>query len=287
MQVEGELEAINADPSQDSIQTRIRSPLSRDWENAIRASLPEDVRNVDPFPAHRISPSLVAKRPTVSERESMEFVRRHTTIPVPRVFSNDAELLFMQLVEAQTLLACWDTLPWFLQLRIACTLRMYLKEMRALKRSYPGNIVDGRIDGIFFTDNSRSKFGRCQSPDDLRRICTYAAYLAWSRRPHFENSTSASPPDPEFDWSPVFVHGDLSMTNILLDRNGTVWLIDWGWAGFYPACLEALAMRHSNLIALGDVVPRSWDRYRTFIAGSTNGSMVKFWYNVRASVHHI
>ncbi|KZV68672.1 hypothetical protein PENSPDRAFT_582059 [Peniophora sp. CONT] len=283
--VSRELATIKND---DDVRDLEKSALSRSWENDIKASLPEDLRDSSCFPAHRITPSLVSKSASISERESMEFVRQHTTIPVPRTHRADLRSLIMDRIDGENLLSCWGRLSWFRQLRVACTLRLYVKQLRALKRSYPGNIVNGGVSGLFFEyDYSTEKLGPFSSSGALRRYCTYAAYKQWQYRSRFGTNEVEPPPNADFDWSPVFVHGDLNMSNILLDRGGTVWLIDWAWAGYYPVCLEALAMRHSNVNVLPDVVPASWERYRTFIAGPTTGGMEKFWYRVLASMRRL
>ncbi|KAJ3500362.1 hypothetical protein NLJ89_g9832 [Agrocybe chaxingu] len=52
----------------------------------------------------------------------------------------------------------------------------------------------------------------------------------------------ATPPFPgNGDERLVFVHGDLSPSNILLSDDGVLWLIDWADAGYYPEWMEAVA----------------------------------------------
>ncbi|KZV64322.1 hypothetical protein PENSPDRAFT_171139 [Peniophora sp. CONT] len=188
----------------------------------------------------------------------------------------------MDRVEGEPLIGCWDRLSSFRRLRVACTLRLYIRQLHALRRSQLGTLGTGLVGGLFFQfDGSESKeFGPYESVQGLRRFCTFAAHLGWQRLSQFQDGERSPPPQPQFDWSPVFVHGDLNMANILLDRRGTVWLIDWAWAGFYPACLDTLAMRHSNLFALKDIVPASWERYRGFIAGPSARASEAFWHHV-------
>jgi hypothetical protein len=46
-----------------------------------------------------------------------------------------------------------------------------------------------------------------------------------------------------------FAHGDLTARNVLRDRAGALWLIDWEWAGLYPAGYD-LAFLWFSLIDL-------------------------------------
>jgi thiamine kinase-like enzyme len=61
----------------------------------------------------------------------------------------------------------------------------------------------------------------------------------------------------------VFTHNDLNMRNILLDDEGRLWLVDWGWSGFFPTGFEYLAMRFA---AQKDQEPQDWQTSVKFIA---------------------
>ena len=41
----------------------------------------------------------------------------------------------------------------------------------------------------------------------------------------------------------VFTHNDLNMRNILLDDDKRLWIVDWGFSGFFPTWFEYLGMR--------------------------------------------
>jgi thiamine kinase-like enzyme len=40
----------------------------------------------------------------------------------------------------------------------------------------------------------------------------------------------------------VFCHGDICRRNIILEDGGSICLVDWGYAGFYPRFFELLAL---------------------------------------------
>ncbi|KIM39117.1 hypothetical protein M413DRAFT_29676 [Hebeloma cylindrosporum] len=69
-------------------------------------------------------------------------------------------------------------------------------------------------------------------------------------------------PDHE-EWPLVFTHGDLSLSNVMLSDDGTLWIVDWADSGFYPPWMEALGVyRYENH-------PQSWKRLRWLIVGPT------------------
>ncbi|TFY67197.1 hypothetical protein EVG20_g4022 [Dentipellis fragilis] len=171
-------------------------------------------------------------------------------------------------------------------IRAAHSVRTYIKQLRTLKRPDAGHLYDGYISGIFFSEGDYGPFDDVIS---FRRFCTRVAYLGWEVLAGRDISLSEPPgplPNADFDWTPTFVHGDLNMMNIILDKCGRLWVIDWGNTGFYPPCIESLAMRHSNELILQNRVSLSWSRYRQFIAGPTSEDEEKFWDNVYLGFIH-
>jgi beta-xylosidase len=53
------------------------------------------------------------------------------------------------------------------------------------------------------------------------------------------------------------------MRNILLDDEGRLWLVDWGWSGFFPTGFEYLAMRFA---AQKDRELKGWQTSIKFMA---------------------
>lgn len=227
-------------------------------------------------PTHRITPHLVVKEPTPSERAAMEYIRQNTNIPVPRLYFDNLSWLVMEYIEGQMLYECWDSLGIFRRFQVACTLRMYVKEMRALTSQRVGDVNKGIVDGVVFDQKERGPF------DDLeqfRRFCDLASVVGWqSARVRADPSAPTRPPISDGDWTPVFTHGDLNTTNIILGNDGVLWLVDWGSAGFYPASIEALAMKFVDGDGgPGDRMPASWASYRRFIVGHVSKSESLFW----------
>lgn len=87
------------------------------------------------------------------------------------------------------------------------------------------------------------------------------------------------PPTIDDNWLPyVFAHHDLHLGNIILADDGTLWLIDWSYSGFFPRCMESV------VLGFYSDAPMSWNRYRRFIAG-VFPSYDKFWGFFADDVH--
>ncbi|KAI9065895.1 hypothetical protein FKP32DRAFT_1590214 [Trametes sanguinea] len=255
-----------------------------DWEEELKQRLlVPDARSVG---VHRITPSLLAKEvDTKSERASMEFVRQHTTIPVPRTYHPHLPWLVMDYIEGDMLMECWHKQSAFMQFRIACTLRGYVKQLHSLKRDTMGTIDEGNVHGIVFEEQV---FSSLQPVPRFRRFCDMAALLGWKIIAH-RNEQAGVPlptvPKMPSNWSPTFIHGDLNNSNILLDKHGVLWLLDWDSAGFYPPSLETWAMQFVADELHAEDTPPSWRRYRNFIAGKVSTEEKEYWMHVYTVIH--
>jgi serine/threonine protein kinase len=56
----------------------------------------------------------------------------------------------------------------------------------------------------------------------------------------------------------VFSHQDLAPRNIILDKEGKIWLIDWGMSGWYPVYFEYTSMQNFNEITWGRMARLRW-----------------------------
>ncbi|TFY76978.1 hypothetical protein EWM64_g7035 [Hericium alpestre] len=260
----------------------MNNPLDSAWGESLKRRLGvEDALYVT---VNRITPSLVVKRPMLSERASLDFVRKNTSIPIPHDLCPHLPYLVMHFVDGEMLYESWDKLSRFMQFRIACTLRLYTKQLRSLTGPAPGALVDGRVNGAVFDENVYGPFTDAQS---FRRFCEFVAFCGWKTRVlGAVGDGKAIPPlaCPDLIWTPVFTHGDLNLSNIMLDRRGGLWIMDWANAGFYPPTMESIAMRQIDEIVHAEDVPPSWRRYRSFIAGETSREEEEFWGNFTGGV---
>lgn len=159
-----------------------------------------------------------------------------------------------------------------MQFRIACTLQLYIKQLQSLRGEQVGALEDGMVTGGLFT---YEEYGPFESPLRFRRWCEFVALTGWKDIIHAGTNKASSRPSYDRDWCLVFTHGDLSTHNIIVDKRGVLWLIDWDSAGFYPPCFESLAMRLSEDQDFQG--QSSWIGYRSFIAGKVKPSQEWFW----------
>ncbi|KAG1839638.1 kinase-like domain-containing protein [Suillus subalutaceus] len=176
----------------------------------------------------------------VTEALNLSMIKTMTTIPVPEVIEvvvntkNAVHYLVMEYLDGQTLDSCWNSLTLFSKLRIAWILRSYVAQLRRLRRTVPGTLDGTSCTGPLFTDYGAGPF------------VSYDHLTAWfNHKLDVSQRMKKAPLDaPRFDnFSPVvFTHQDLCPRNILLGRDGKLYVLDWHKSGFYPAWFEYAGM---------------------------------------------
>ena len=170
-QVSSDLDALATDSD---VEALMNTSLDTAWGEELKHRLGADASAY--VTVHRIAPSLIAKRPSPSERASMDFVRRKTSIPIPRDLRPDVSILVTDFIDGQMLYECWNKLGRFMQFRVACTLRLYLKQLRSLTSPLPGALGDQIVSGFLFEE---SEYGPFRSALRFRRFCEYIAFVGW------------------------------------------------------------------------------------------------------------
>ncbi|KDR79903.1 hypothetical protein GALMADRAFT_242017 [Galerina marginata CBS 339.88] len=231
--------------------------------------------------AYRISPTLLAKSRKPVEWANTTFARSHLNIPIPQSRYHHLNFWFIQdFVQGKTLKECWSSLSFFMQFRVACTLRGYISQMRRLTRAFPGSVEGGAIMGFNFDlDMYNGPYG---SSLRFQQWLEEVAYYGW--RCHFQNYLSGiedgriergepSPNEPVFTdiiEDLVFTHGDISPSNLVLSNDGVLWMIDWCDSGYYPTWAEPLAIHRYTKEA------QSWNHLRWLFAGP-RPAQYHFW----------
>lgn len=224
---------------------------------------------------HRISHDAVVKYGYEFESFTMSYVASRTSIPIPpvrrvlppRPAGHEFEQwIVMDLIEGETLETAWPTLSWWSRLRVIWYIRRYMRQLHSIPIPYPDQPgpfdVSGKpheCGGLFFTLSGGGPF------------TSYAEMADWYDRRRFDalvhsfhsNRCGALMQCPKFDRSqPLAVcHMDLHTGNIIIDRNGIPWIIDWGEAGAYPIWFDYVKAAYFT-------TPWTlWNRSMTFMFG--------------------
>lgn len=196
-----------------------------------------------------ISRHLIVKSDTfvdLTEAATMKFVAANTSVPVPKVWCsfarNGRAYIVMQRIRGDCITDGWWRRSDESKDKLLAQLEGIIQELRSLKPP-PGTGVESCTGGSLCDS-------RIPRPD--RRFGpfkTVKEFHLWLRD-GFQPSESPKPESAtEQDWKdvqdmaarqdgpwppPVFTHGDLNPTNIIVRGDEIVGIIDWEFSGWYP-----------------------------------------------------
>jgi len=205
----------------------------------------------------------------------MDLVRKQTRIAVPRMrrtirYSHPEGngLIVMDLVQdSQRLQVAWPSLSLWQKLKVILTMRFYLRQLRRIQdplyNARPGPLgpTPQPCNGLQFGFDAKGPFPTVSALEAYFRLEHGAAEVRASRG--WSPSPDCKPLDASAFASLVFTHNDLNMRNLLLDKNHVLWVVDWGFAGFYPPWFEYLGMRYA---AQKDRDLESWQQCIKYMA---------------------
>ncbi|KAK9481755.1 kinase-like domain-containing protein [Lipomyces starkeyi] len=205
---------------------------------------------------------------TETEIAAIVLVSKHTAVPVPRIrgWCSDTsicrvEYVITDEVRGSALSDVWPSMSMDEKKHVLQQLAEYLGEIKAkvtadlLSQQRIGNflitntgsgdtstnidiVIDKTIDGVdggctaghYFAamlDMQLDAFQQDKVYDGMRHLL-----------PRIQTFTSQSAKLHAMDSAPVFIHGDISLANILVDKTGPIYhitaILDWEWAGFFP-----------------------------------------------------
>lgn len=163
-----------------------------------------------------------------NEAMALDFIKANTTIPVPKVVSSDWDRISMEYVQGQTLEKAWPILTSEERSNILVELRGYIAQLHAL----PG-IYIGRLDGQGVV--LPSIFTRSGGP--FATLAELHEWLVWPPKRLAAQSMYWHQITTQLgaDYPIVFTHGDLAARNILVRDGRIAAILDWEYAGWYPA----------------------------------------------------
>jgi len=205
---------------------------------------------------------------SMAEAEAMHLVQERTTIPAPRLenaYSIDGICyIIMTYEEGEPFVSYWEKASTENHDKAIQQLKGYVEQLRSIKSHFIGG-VDGSPcrDGMFATawGSEQPSYGPFDSeasfnegivqalenrlPPDLRGNKDVESKLY--NMEYINRQRVRALKGHEI----VFTHGDLHPSNMLVRKDGTVVLLDWGSAGFWPEyweyyrCMSAIPWKHS------------------------------------------
>lgn len=216
-----------------------------------------------------LSPRFVAKRymdrDEADDAAKAAEVARGLGVRVPRVWrtipdvDDDAEYddgayCIMDRVEGSTLEEKWSSLGWIATIVLGLQLLLFVRRMRSLVSPAAGSQATGKCRSLYLDDQFRPPL-RASPAQIMAFVNFWAGFRSIGHEMQKSPEQHAVCEAPAFPASTtlVFTHHDLAPRNLMVDRRGRLWLIDWDYAGFYPHFFEHAAMQNF-------VRPGSWGR---------------------------
>ncbi|TVY15493.1 hypothetical protein LARI1_G003602 [Lachnellula arida] len=165
--------------------------------------------------------------------------------------------LVMARIDGITLEEAWPKLGWLTTAKLALQLRGLVRLLRSSTSSTAGSMVSGECRSFYLED--RFKLPPRSSPAVITSFIQFWTCFTTIGRA-MKTATATQDPVAPTKYIPatprtlVFTHHDLAPRNLLLDRSGQLWVLDWDYAGWYPEYFEYAAMQNF-------LVPRVWTRF--------------------------
>ncbi|KAF1840069.1 kinase-like protein [Cucurbitaria berberidis CBS 394.84] len=179
--------------------------------------------------------------PSLSEASTMQFVAKHTSIPVPRVYCafvhRNRTYIVMERMHGQPIGAGWTKRSVESKAKLLGQLKQIVDEMRRIPppegtgvaHVNGGPLYDPRLPG------TSKQFGPFDTIQDFHRHLRGGLEAHSQHKPEISELISLQ---DEPRSALVFTHGDLSSLNTLVSGDEIVGIIDWETAGWYPAYWE-------------------------------------------------
>ncbi|KAI0051288.1 kinase-like protein [Auriscalpium vulgare] len=184
------------------------------------------------------------------EGETVKFIAKHTTIPVPRVLvvtrGFGCTYFLMRRARGSSLAWEWDSLDHDRRAKIVAQLRSIVEQLRALPSPQPNSRSICGLGGAACKDprvSSAITFGPFEDEGAFNDRLIEAAlpFMDEGKLPGIRARMSDS-------HRIVFTHGDLAPRNIIVEGDTVVAVIDWEFAGWYPEHWELIKARYSPMI---------------------------------------
>ncbi|KAF1996162.1 kinase-like protein [Amniculicola lignicola CBS 123094] len=175
--------------------------------------------------------------PPTFEVRNIRFLRKQTTIPVPRVAlefnDNDRHFMVTERIPGNVLDTIWTTLLPAEKEKIAKQTVDYLFQLRQLRSSRMQSLDEQPLYSAFlFLDGFGVPHGPLCSDDELwADLVTVLSKLP--EKVHLQLRGRMPPAEPY-----TFTHGDLNIGNIVVQDGNLAGILDWESSGYFPVWWE-------------------------------------------------
>lgn len=182
------------------------------------------------------------------EAQSMIFIARYTSVPVPAVHfaftHNKCTYILMQRIHGQPVGINWQRRSDASRVKILNSLKDVVLEMRELQTHVNIDVICS-VNGGSLYDPRLPTISRRFGPFDS--VQGFHDYLRNGLNTHSDEGVAKLISMHSQGWdAPTFTHGDLSSLNILVRGDVIVGIIDWETAGWYPSYWEYTTACRTN-----------------------------------------
>ncbi|KAK2803491.1 hypothetical protein FQN50_006926 [Emmonsiellopsis sp. PD_5] len=181
-----------------------------------------------------------------TEAATMRFIAENTSIPVPKIWCafkrNGCVYIVMERIQGDCISKGWNYRTKKSQDKLLAQLKLMIEELRSLQPP-GGSSVESCTGGSLF-DSRKPQSDRRFGPFE-----TIQEFHLWLRGNLQPSDAEIPEQATREDWKdvedmaakqdrpwpqPVFTHGDLNPSNILVRGDTVVGIIDWEFSGWYP-----------------------------------------------------
>lgn len=188
----------------------------------------------------------------LAEASAMQFVAQHTSVPVPKVYSaferDGRAYIIMERIDGENLAEGWNRRSDESKARILEQLKTMVQELRGIQP--PSSIGVANVDGGPIFDHRlpcKSLWGPFPTIRDFHQELRGGIAAEDIQDDASSPGVKLMASFHEQAWQgPVFTHGDLSSSNILVKDDKVVGIVDWETAGWYPPYWEYTSAKHPN-----------------------------------------
>lgn len=188
---------------------------------------------------------IVKLRCSRAELEAMDYVRRHTLIPIPRIHktcgggSEDSQDVIMQYVKGEPLDVAWKDMTKNAREAVCKELAGYIDQLRRLIPPKPGFVGSVSLGPALDYRFGQDKFGPFETVGEFHNFVRLHNFLErWKEEKEVLQVHSNK------SYTSKLTHADLSPGNIVVRRTKIVAIVDWETAGWFPEYWEFTKLRY-------------------------------------------